>query len=65
MSDISSIAATIMAMSQSQTLDQISVSILKMNAQAEQAVADMLMQNARQIQALSASADGRQVDLFV
>jgi hypothetical protein len=54
-----------MAMSQSQTLDQISVSILKMNAQAEQAVADMLMQNARQIEALSGSSDGRLVDLFV
>jgi hypothetical protein len=64
-SDISSISATMMAMSQSQTLDQISVSILKMNAQAEQAVADMLMQNARQIEALSGSSDGRLVDLFV
>ncbi len=65
MNDISSVASAMMAMSQSQTLDQISISILKMNAQAEAAMADMLMQNARQIQALSGSAGGSLVDIFV
>jgi hypothetical protein len=64
MSDISAVAAAMMAMSQSKTRDQISVSILKMNAQAEAAMADMLMQNARQIHALSDSS-GHIVDLFV
>jgi len=64
MSDISSIAATLMAMSQSQTQDQISVSILRMNAQAEQAMADMLMQNARQVAALSHAAGGGTIDTF-
>ena len=64
MSDISAIAASMMAMSQSQTQDQISMSILKMNAEAEAAMADMLMQNARQIQALSHSASGGVIDLF-
>jgi hypothetical protein len=64
MSDISAIASTMMAMSQSQTQDQISVSILKMNAQAEAAMADMLMQNARQVQALSSSSENL-IDLFV
>jgi len=64
MSDIAAIASTMMAMSQSQTQDQISVNILKMNADAEQAVADMLLQNARQIQALSHSSSGGIIDLF-
>jgi hypothetical protein len=64
MSDIAAIASTMIAMSQSQTQDQISVSILKMNAQAEAAVADILMQNARQVQALSNSSPNL-IDLFV
>lgn len=62
--DAAGIASTLMAMSQSQTQDQISASILKMNAEAEQAVADMLLQNARQIEALSSSSENL-VDLFV
>lgn len=62
--DITAIAASMIAMSQSRTQDQISISILKMNAQAEQAVADMLMQNARQIQSTSSSSENL-VDLFV
>ncbi|MFO7569477.1 MAG: hypothetical protein R6W75_06735 [Smithellaceae bacterium] len=64
MSEIAGVAAAMMAMSQSQTLDQISASIMKMNAEAEAAVADMLMENARQIQALSVSSD-HIIDLFV
>ncbi len=64
MSDIAAIAATMLAMSQSQTQDQISMSVMKMNAEAEQAVADMLMQQARQIQALSGSS-ANLIDLFV
>ena len=64
MSDISAIASTIMAMQQSQTQDKISMSMIKMNAEAEQAMADMLMQNARQIEALSHAAGGGIIDLF-
>lgn len=64
MNDVSSIAATMMAMSQSQTQDQISVSMMKMNAEAEAAMADMLMQNARQIAAKSHTAGGGVIDLF-
>lgn len=64
MNDVAGIASTLMAMSQSQTQDQISMSILKMNAQAEAAVADMLLQNARQIQAMSSSSQGI-IDLYV
>ncbi len=64
MNDVTSIASSIMAMSQSQTQDQISLSLIKMKAQAEAAMADMIMQNARQIQALSSSS-GQLVDLYV
>lgn len=64
MNDIAGIASTLMAMSQSQTQDQISMSILKMNAQAEAAMADMLLQNARQVQAMSHSGSGGVIDLF-
>lgn len=53
-----------MAMSQSNTQELVNESMLKMNAEAEQAMADMLMQNARQIQALSHSSNGGIIDLF-
>ncbi len=64
MNDISSIASAILGMRQSQTQEQISMSIMKMNADAEQAMANMLIENARQIQALSGSASNL-IDLFV
>ena len=65
MSDISAIAVAMAALSQSRTLDQISMSILKINAAAEQAVADMLLENARQIQSLSDTSGSAIIDLFV
>jgi endonuclease/exonuclease/phosphatase (EEP) superfamily protein YafD len=65
MSDISAIAVAMTALSQSRTLDQISMSILKMNAKADQAVADMLLENARQIQSLSDTSGSAIIDLFV
>jgi len=64
MSDISAIAAAAVAINQSEVETQISVSMLKMNAQADQAVANMVTQNARQIQALSSAASGN-IDIFV
>lgn len=64
MNDISAISSAILAMQQSQTQESISVSMIKMSAQAEQAMADMLMQNARQIEAMSHSANGGIIDLF-
>lgn len=64
MNDISSIAASIMGMSQSQTQDQISLSMIKMKADAEQAMADVILQNARRIAALSHAAAGVVIDLF-
>lgn len=62
--DVSAIASQMIAASQFKTQDQISASMIKMNADAQQAVADMILQNARQIQALSESS-GNQVNLFV
>ncbi len=64
MNDISSIASTMMAMSRSQTQDQISLSLVKMQAEAQQALAEMIMHNARQIDALSHAAAGGVIDLF-
>lgn len=62
--DVSAIASTLMAMSQSQTQDQISASIIKMDAEAQQAMANMLLENARQIEALSHSANGGTINIF-
>jgi len=53
MNNITGIASTLAAISQSQTQNQSTMSILKVNAQADAAMADMLRQNARQIQANS------------
>jgi hypothetical protein len=63
MSDISAIAAAVL-ISQSEVERQMSVSMIRMNAQADQAVADMVTQNGRQIQALSNATSGN-IDLFV
>ncbi len=62
--DIAAVASTLMVMSQSQTQEKVSLSLIKMDAEAEQAMANMLIQNARQIQALSNSSSGELIDLF-
>jgi hypothetical protein len=64
MSDITVTASSAVAMNQARMQDQISMSIMRMNAQADQALVDMLTQNTRQIQALSNTANGS-IDLFV
>jgi hypothetical protein len=64
MSEIAATASSILAMNQSRLQEQISMSILRMNAQADQAMVDMLIQNTQRIQALSNTASGH-VDLFV
>ena len=65
MSDISAIASVAVAMSQSKLLEQVTMSILKMNAQTEQALADMLAQDARRIEAVSGDSLGGGVNLYV
>ena len=64
MSDISAIASSVLAMNQSRLQEQISMSILKMNAKAEQAVANMLEQNASRIEAAQGNSSAL-VDLYV
>jgi hypothetical protein len=64
MNDVAAITSTMMAMSHSQTQNQISMSILKLNAQAEQVRANMVMQNAFQNQTLSNSSRNL-IDLYV
>jgi hypothetical protein len=64
MNDITSIASVILAAQQSQAKDLIDVAMLKMNADAEAAMADMLLQNARQIEAFTHAAAGGVIDLF-
>jgi hypothetical protein len=64
MSDISAIASSALAMNQSRLQEQISMSILKMNAKAEQAVADMLTQNASRIEASQGNSSDGLVDLY-
>lgn len=64
MNDITSIASVILAAQQSQAKDLIDVAMLKMNAEAEAAMADMLLQNARQIEAFTHAAAGGVIDLF-
>jgi len=65
MSDISAMASSAMAMSQSNVQQQIETSILKMNAQADKEVADMIMQNAKRIQDLTQKSSSGGIDLFV
>ncbi len=64
MSDISATASSAMAINQSRLQEEINVSILRMRAQADQALVAMLLQNSRQIKALSNAASGN-IDLFV
>ncbi|HLZ18247.1 MAG TPA: putative motility protein [Smithellaceae bacterium] len=64
MNDISSIATAIMDMQQSQTQTQISASMMKMSLKAEQEMANMLLQNAQQIAAMSHAAAGGVIDTF-
>ena len=64
MSDISSIAAAAVAITQSEVETQVLVNLLRINAQADQAVADMITQNACQIKALSNTSSGN-IDVFV
>jgi hypothetical protein len=62
--DVTAIAAALIAMSQYQTQDKVGLNLVQMDANAEQAVANMLIENARQIQALTHEASGGQLDVY-
>lgn len=64
MSDISAMASSALAMSQSSVQQQIEMSILKKSAQADQEVADIIMGNAKRIQELSQKASGG-INLYI
>ena len=64
MSEISAMASSAVAMNQSKLQEQFIMGILRMNAQAEQAVAAMVTQNARQIEVLSENSLGGGVNLY-
>ena len=63
MSDISAIASAAVAINQSEVETQMTVKMLRMSAQADQEVANIVTQNARQIQSLSNAASGI-IDVF-
>jgi hypothetical protein len=65
MSDISAIASSAVAINQSQQQVPVTLGIIRMNAQAEQAVVGMLMQNAQQVKVLSGNIAGGGIDLYV
>jgi len=65
MSEISSIVSSAVAMQLARSQDQIALSLIRASAQAEQEVADMIMQNARQIEVLSQSIQIGTIDLYI
>ncbi len=65
MNDITAVASALTAMNHSRMQESIAMSILKMNAQAEAATAEMLLKNAREIAALADSSSGSIIDIFV
>ena len=63
MIEISAMAASALAMTQSDLQQQIEMSLLRKSAQAEREVADMIMENAKRIEVLSKKAAGG-IDLY-
>ena len=64
MNEITAIASTLSSMNHVRMQEQIAMSVLKMNAEAEAALADMLMQNARAIAFLADASKGSAIDIF-
>jgi hypothetical protein len=65
MTEISAISNSTIALNQSTRQEQISMMILKANAQDEQVVADILALNARQINILSENYAADSIDLYI
>lgn len=65
MSEISAMGSSAIALQLSRMQEQVSMSILRANAKAEQAVVDMLMQNTRQIEVLSNNSSSGSIDISV
>jgi hypothetical protein len=65
MNAVSAMASSAVAMNQSKLQEQVMMSIIRMNAQTEQALADILALNARQIDVLSGNSAGEGVNLYI
>ncbi|HQL00597.1 MAG TPA: putative motility protein [Smithellaceae bacterium] len=64
MNEISAIVSALTSMNHVRVQEQIAMSVLKMNAEAEAALADMLIQNAREIASLADASVGSVIDIF-
>lgn len=62
--DVTAIAAALTNISATNTQDKVSLRLVKMDAEAAQAIANMLIENMRQIQALSHEASGGKLDVY-
>ena len=63
MSEISAMAASALAMTQSDVQQQIEMNLLRKSAQAEREVADMIMENGKRMEALAKNSIGG-IDLY-
>jgi hypothetical protein len=65
MSEIPAITSSAPAINQFRNQEQIGLMLLRENARAQQAVADLLTQNAYQIKVLAQNIPAGNIDLFV
>ena len=65
MSNISAIASSAVAVNHSKLQENVTVNMLRMNAQAEQEMAAVVTQNARQVEMLSENSSVGGINLFV
>jgi len=65
MSNISAIASSAVTVNHSKLQENVTVKLLRMNAQAEQEVAAMVTQNALQVEMLSENSSGGGINIFV
>ncbi len=65
MSNISAIASSAVAVNHSILQENVTVNLLRMNAQAEQEMAAVVTQNARQVEMLSENSSVGGINLFV
>ncbi|MEN6374023.1 MAG: hypothetical protein ABFD75_04460 [Smithella sp.] len=64
MNEISAMASSAISMMQGRMQEQISMNILKDNAEAAQSIVDVLMQNAQQVKILSENTSSDNINIF-
>ena len=65
MSNISAIASSAVAVNHSKLQENVTVNLLRMNAQAEQEMAAVVTQNVRQVEMLSENSSVGGINLFI